>query len=171
MLILDEPTVGLDPTQIREVRHLIRELAGRHTILLSSHILSEIEQTCDRVLMIAGGRIREAGTVEELRTRAARAARYRVEISDATASIRLRDLDDVADVEVLPDGTGWHRVTVTARTDAPDLRECIATTLREAGVSVRELSRDAPSLEQLFISVIGALPDVGESRRKREKRS
>jgi ABC-2 type transport system ATP-binding protein len=66
VLILDEPTVGLDPTQIRETRHLIRSLAGEHTVLLSTHILPEVEQTCDSLLMIAGGKLVARGTLDEL---------------------------------------------------------------------------------------------------------
>jgi ABC-2 type transport system ATP-binding protein len=69
VLILDEPTAGLDPTQIRETRHLIRELGQQHTILLSTHILPEVEMTCDRVLVIARGRVVESGMLSELRSR------------------------------------------------------------------------------------------------------
>src|SRR6188472_3590800 len=68
VLILDEPTVGLDPTQIREVRKLIKELGGKHTIMLSTHILPEVEAVCDRAIVIAGGKIVAQGTPEELRS-------------------------------------------------------------------------------------------------------
>ena len=71
LLILDEPTAGLDPNQIREVRKLIRQLGETHTILLSTHILSEVESTCDRALVIDRGRLVAEGTIEELRTRRA----------------------------------------------------------------------------------------------------
>jgi ABC-2 type transport system ATP-binding protein len=69
VLILDEPTAGLDPTQIRETRHLIKELGQQHTILLSTHILPEVEMTCDRVIVIARGRVVEQGMLSELRSR------------------------------------------------------------------------------------------------------
>jgi ABC-2 type transport system ATP-binding protein len=69
VLILDEPTAGLDPTQIRETRHLIRELGEQHTILLSTHILPEVEMTCDRVIVIARGKVVESGMLSELRSR------------------------------------------------------------------------------------------------------
>src|SRR5690606_24519018 len=92
VLILDEPTVGLDPTQIREMRRLIRELAGEHTVLLSTHILPEVEVTCDRIIMIARGRIRAQGTISELQATAAQSCRYlvecNVEANDALAAIK-----------------------------------------------------------------------------------
>src|SRR5262249_22522925 len=69
VLILDEPTAGLDPAQIRETRHLIKELGQQHTILLSTHILPEVEMTCDRVIVIARGRVVESGMLSELRSR------------------------------------------------------------------------------------------------------
>jgi ABC-2 type transport system ATP-binding protein len=68
VLILDEPTVGLDPTQIRETRKLIRDLGGQHTVMLSTHILPEVEAVCDRAIVIAGGKIVAQGTPDELRS-------------------------------------------------------------------------------------------------------
>src|SRR5205085_4043939 len=79
VLILDEPTVGLDPTQIRETRKLIKDLGGDHTMLLSTHILPEVEQVCDRAIIIAGGRIVAQGSPEELRASRRRQARVLVE--------------------------------------------------------------------------------------------
>jgi ABC-2 type transport system ATP-binding protein len=79
VLILDEPTVGLDPTQIRETRKLIKDLGGDHTVLLSTHILPEVEAVCDRAIVIAGGKVVAQGTPEELRTSRRMAARVLVE--------------------------------------------------------------------------------------------
>src|SRR6185295_9564006 len=75
LLVLDEPITGLDPVQIVEMRALLRSLRGEHTILLSSHILSEISETCDRILVIKGGEIVAAGTEAELSTKLLRGAR------------------------------------------------------------------------------------------------
>ena len=77
ILILDEPTAGLDPIQIREVRALIRELGDRHTILLSTHIMSEVEAVCGRVIIIAGGRIAIDDALDDLRPRRRDRARGR----------------------------------------------------------------------------------------------
>src|SRR5436190_17474663 len=79
VLILDEPTIGLDPTQIRETRKLIRDLGGEHTVMLSTHILPEVEAVCDRAIVIASGKIVAQGTPEELRTSRRMAARVRAE--------------------------------------------------------------------------------------------
>src|SRR5207249_1235340 len=107
VLILDEPTVGLDPKQIIEVRELIRDLAGDHTVLLSTHILPEVSALCSRVVIIDHGRVAAEGTPEEL-TRAARGGeRLVVEVEGSGAAIaqRLEALSGVAAVAVA-DGRG-----------------------------------------------------------------
>lgn len=154
VLILDEPTVGLDPAQIREVRSLIRELAAHHTILLSTHILPEVELTCDRIMMIARGRIRAAGTIEELRHSAAKSSRYTVECDSVAAANALREIRGVREVQSLSLENGWRRLTVIASDNAGDLRQAIAAQLAKIGGSVRELTREQPSLEHLFVQMI-----------------
>ncbi len=81
VLVLDEPTIGLDPAQIRQMRKLITELSGDHTVILSSHILAEVEQTCDQLIIIAGGKIVATGTPDELRRRVAGPSRLVAEIA------------------------------------------------------------------------------------------
>ncbi len=153
VLILDEPTVGLDPTQIRQIRALIRSLVtdGGHTILLSTHILPEVELTCDRVLMIARGRIQASGTLDELRTRAAGSSRYILEVDNAAAESAFRTVPGVAAVESMVLDGKWRRISITADGDSNDLREALAGAAAKAGATARELRREAPSLEQLFI--------------------
>ncbi len=154
VLILDEPTVGLDPSQIREVRSLIRELGGEHTVLLSSHILSEVEAVCDRVLIIAGGRICAEGTIDQLRTRATKTAHYVLETESRIETSLFDGLPYVASVERTALESGWQRLTITAKADAPDLRERLAAMVKRLQGTTRELHREAPSLEQLFVQVI-----------------
>lgn len=154
VLILDEPTAGLDPSQIREVRSLIRELGGEQTVLLSSHILSEVEAICDRVLIIAGGRIRAVGTIDQLRARAMKTTRYVLEVETRVDAEQFRSLPYVAAVEQSELESGWRRISITAKPDAPDLRERIAATVKRLQASIRELHRAAPSLEQLFVQVV-----------------
>lgn len=153
VLILDEPTVGLDPTQIREMRRLIRELAGPHTVLLSSHILPEIEVTCDRVLMIARGRIRYQGTLEELRVQAARSGQYVAETNIDHAAGALKRIKGVRDVEEQLLDNRWRRLRINGRDDAGDLREALAAALASRGGTTRELRREALSLEELFVNM------------------
>ena len=154
VLILDEPMVGLDPSQILEVRKLIRELAGRHTILLSTHILPEAQQTCDRIIMMARGRIRAAGTIDELRSLASRGNRYTVETDAPKAGAVLTELRGVARVEALGSDGRWARLVVTSVDDAIDPREPIFRALAERGGVVRELHGERPSLEHLFLEML-----------------
>lgn len=156
VLILDEPTAGLDPTQISHVRDLIRELKGDHTILLSSHILPEIEKTADDVLIIAGGRIVAQGTPEELRQSLAGGARIVVEVKAAADAVRhvLEKTDQVLSVEVNTDGAdgAWARAEVEPR-NGQDIREQIGGIVAANGWAVRELSRHTRSLEEFFIEI------------------
>src|SRR5438874_5256136 len=103
VLILDEPTVGLDPAQIRESRKLIKELGGDHTVMLSTHILPEVEAVCDRAIIIAGGRIVAQGSPEELRASRRSAARVLVECKGPAEQVKsvLSHVSGVRRVEVL----------------------------------------------------------------------
>lgn len=154
VLVLDEPTVGLDPTQIREVRGLLRELSQTQTILLSTHILPEVEITCDQIIMIARGRVRAQGTIDDLRASAQRVARYVVESNSAAAEQAMRELRGIKEVRSQNLEGPWRRIIATAGEGETDMRERIAMLLSSAGCGVRELGREAPSLEHLFITMI-----------------
>jgi ABC-2 type transport system ATP-binding protein len=163
VLILDEPMSGLDPAQIRGARTLIRELAGEHTILYSSHILHEVELTCDRILMIARGRIRAQGRLEDLRKRGVKINRYVIEARAAGTTEALQRVPAVMLVDRLELAEGWLRLTVTAKSQAGDLREQLSARLAELGASVRELRREAPSLEHLFLQMVTEAEAVDNS--------
>ena len=105
--------------------------------------------------MLAGGRIRAAGTIDELRAKAAGDARYIVQTNTASAQKALAEIAAVATVQSKMLDDGWHRLTVVARADSSDLRETISRTITSVGGIVRELHRDTPSLEQLFMRMIG----------------
>ncbi|WP_428388865.1 ABC transporter ATP-binding protein [Mucisphaera sp.] len=154
VLILDEPTSGLDPAQIGQFRGLIRELAQKHTILLSSHILPEIEKTADRVVMIASGRKVAEGTIEELRNQTSTAGRLIVEArTDAQKLKSILTADLAIDTIEASDLTeGWTRARITTK-DHADRREAIAAKLSEAGVRIRELRAETASLEAFFIEM------------------
>jgi len=154
VLILDEPTVGLDPNQIREARQLIRSLAGDHTILLSTHILPEAELSCDDIVMMAGGRVLTQGSVSELRDSAARGVRFVVETESADAETHIGALPSVDHVDPILLRDGWTRITVTPRNDADDLRVIIGRTIRQLGASLRELTRETATLEQMFVQLV-----------------
>ena len=148
VLVLDEPTVGLDPNQVIEVRELIRSLRGDRTLLLSSHILPEVEQVCDRVVIFRGGRIVAEGTTAELAERIAGARTVTLELhrkDRERLSSLVEGLGTIAAEEDLPDG--WVRATLEA---AADVREELFRRASEARVVLRELTRRALTLEEVF---------------------
>ena len=161
VLILDEPTSGLDPSQIRETRSLIKGLAEDRTVLVSSHILPEIEQTCDRVIIIARGRIRADGAPAALVRQIQQAFPHTVEVGVTPGGRErvhraLAATPGVLSVQLSGEGTdeSWARFVVTPKPDQGDLREPIARAVGVLGVVCRELRRAQPTLEQVFMRVV-----------------
>ena len=153
LLILDEPTIGLDPNQIRQVRELIRNLGRHHTILLSTHILSEVEMTCSRVVIINKGKIEAADTPENLvnAMRAAGGIRLEAQIGADDGAECLGKLEGVKEVSVETE-EGWSLFTL--RTDAhADPREEIWRLATDRHWNVRELSRRRATLEDVFVEM------------------
>ncbi len=153
ILILDEPTAGLDPIQIREVRALIRELGERHTILLSTHIMSEVEAVCGRVIIIAAGRIALDDQLARLRT-------------ERTIELEARGPADAIQ-RALETAPGVARVTLTRREDGcaafevqardgEDPREALAQRVVQNGWPLRRLDRKHTTLEERFIQAVAA---------------
>jgi ABC-2 type transport system ATP-binding protein len=156
LLILDEPTIGLDPNQIRSVRELIKNLGRHHTILLSTHILPEVEATCSRVIIINRGRIEASDTPDNLRRQLRGAGGIRIEakIGADDGVVELQKVAGVKDVTVQEDGD-WRRFLV--RTDAnADLREEIFRLARDRNWQVRELSQRGATLEDVFVEMTHA---------------
>ncbi|MGQ0507849.1 MAG: ABC transporter ATP-binding protein [Myxococcaceae bacterium] len=148
LLILDEPTGGLDPVQIVEMRELIKRLKGQHTVLVSSHILSEISQICDRLLVIQGGEIVAQGTEAELAGRSGGFVEVEVLGSPAKAQEALKPVPGVMGVSVLFEANGTARL----RVDAPlDARPRIAKALVSANVDLLRMDRGAEKLESIFL--------------------
>jgi ABC-2 type transport system ATP-binding protein len=153
LLILDEPTGGLDPQQIVEMRRLIRGLRGAHTILLSSHILSEISQTCDRLLVIQQGEIVAQGTEQELSTKMGNgAATIEVEVRAGADKVTaaLRPLEGVSGLDVYRNSDGVVGVRVTA---PPELRPKIVRALVAADLDVLRVDKSASQLESIFLKL------------------
>ncbi len=155
VIILDEPTVGLDPKQIIEVRHLIKSLAGTHTIVLSSHILPEVSMTCDRVVIINKGRIAAVDTPQNLMAQTRGGERVRLEIAGSEAQVR-EALGDIAGLHMSStEAIGSSgRVAVTVET-APgkDLRGEIAARIVGRGLGLYELRGASLSLEEIFLEL------------------
>ena len=153
LLILDEPTNGLDPTQIRHVRELLRGLRPQHTLLLSTHILHEVELTCDRVIMIHHGRIKACDTPRNL-TRGLRAAGT-VYIELQCGKDTAKKLDELPGVrKVVPEkGDGlWQAFSLRIESNT-DVREAIQELAMKEQWRIRELHRKLPTLEDVFIEL------------------
>jgi ABC-2 type transport system ATP-binding protein len=147
VVILDEPTVGLDPNQIKEVRNLIKSLAGEHTIILSTHILPEVEMTCDRVVIIDKGRIAAIDTTANL-TRGSERVKLVVR-GDADALGRtLQSLDGAGEVEVAAED-GFVSAMVECE-PGHDLRAALAARIVNGGFELLELRTVTVSLEEIF---------------------
>jgi ABC-2 type transport system ATP-binding protein len=148
VLILDEPTVGLDPNQIIKIRELITELGQEHTVVLSTHILPEVEQVCERVFIIDRGRIVADGAPDELRSRLVGNPTLLVELagSNGNAVEALTALTGVIEVETRPDGL--YKVAYSADSDP---REAIFHLAVEKGWVLKTLSQEKASLEDVFV--------------------
>jgi ABC-2 type transport system ATP-binding protein len=153
ILILDEPTSGLDPNQIVEIRGLIRELGQEKTVILSTHILPEVQATCSRILIISGGKLVADDTPEALRARE-KGSRYRVVVeSNGVVQEAIRDklasIDGVAHCERAATEAGAHAFTVDAGT-ASDLRGTLFRAAVDNHWPLLELVRESVSLEDVF---------------------
>ena len=153
LLILDEPTIGLDPNQIRQVRELIKNLANRRTVLISTHILPEVEIMCSRVIVIHKGRIRASDTAENLLRNHRAAGAVRVELNEApsdTCGI-LASLPGVKDVsqETTDSGTRFLLRTDAEANPSPDILRLVS----EKRWQLVELTRRKPTLEDVFVDL------------------
>ena len=155
VLILDEPTIGLDPKQISEIRALIRSLAGRHTVILSTHILPEVSMVCDGVIIINRGRIVAQGTESELVRHAFPTSRIEVRVAGATGDVAgvLRALPGVVAVEPLAVRDGSAGFLVESDRDR-DVRGDLVRLVTGKGWALQELHQVGMSLEEVFIRVV-----------------
>ncbi len=156
VMILDEPTNGLDPTQIRQVREMLRSLLPKCTILLSTHILNEVEQSCDRVIMIHKGKIKACDTPQNLTRGLRTAGSVYLEMKCGTdAEGKLLDLAGVRKVSVEKAEDGWRCYSLRLESTA-DVREAIQELAIKEKWKLRELHRLLPSLEDVFVELAAA---------------
>ena len=148
VIILDEPTIGLDPNQIQEIRRVILGLGREHTVILSTHILPEVEKTCDRVIIINRGRIAAVDTPENLTAGASGNRRYYVAVSGdlEAAAGAIREVGGVVDVRRADDN---QALEIEASGEA-DMRPSIAARLVERGLGLVELRPITAGLEDIF---------------------
>ena len=163
VLILDEPTIGLDPRQIAEIRALIRSLAGQHTVILSTHILPEVSMVCDGVIIINRGRIVAQGTESDLVRQAFPSARIEVRLAGATGDVAgaLRAVPGVVGIEPLASRDGAVGFLVEAERDR-DVRPDLVRLVTGKGWALQELHQVGMSLEEVFIRVVAGEQDSVE---------
>ena len=163
LIILDEPTVGLDPAQVIGIRKLIRELGKTHTVILSSHILSEVQAVCSRVLILSKGALVAEGTPEQLSEKLSPGIRLRVTALGSSDTVLpvVEAVPGITGVQLVSEADG--EVTFTAETaDTTDRRAEVSRALSEAGCTVLELTAENRSLEEVFLALTGETTDVPE---------
>lgn len=161
VLVLDEPTAGLDPNQALDMRRLVRNLAGRHTVLFSSHLLNEVEQVCDRVVIFRRGRLLAEGSPAELQEQVAAGRTVSVEFPAENLQEGRGLLERLAAVQALETlEDGWIRATLAP---AADIRAEIFRAAAAQGLVLRELSRRTLSLEEIFHELTTAAPGKADA--------
>ena len=150
VLILDEPTVGLDPKQIIDIRELIKGLAGDHTVILSSHILPEVTATCQRIIVINKGRIVAEDTIEHLTARLAKGLIY-------TMTVKTPSSDGVSALKAIPGvasvAVAGPKLIVEIKTGQDEIRDQIVSAAVTKGMGVLEFSAEKVSLEEIFLQL------------------
>jgi ABC-2 type transport system ATP-binding protein len=164
VVILDEPTIGLDPHQILGIRELIRSLRGKMAVLISSHILHEVEQVCDKVVIINRGRLVAQGRTEDLRRELLPEVAFTVvtRAHEATLLAACRAAEPAAAVVAAASADGWNTFRITLPVGSP-ARETLAGSLIGAGLVLREIAEERFGLEDIFLAATRRAP--GEGRR------
>jgi ABC-2 type transport system ATP-binding protein len=154
LIILDEPTIGLDPNQIRAVRQLIKGLANKHTVLISTHILPEAEMTCNRMMIMYQGTILAADTPENLQQFMRGKSQVLAEIAAPAEDLQAcwAEVAEVETFDVSPCEGEYFRCALTPR-NGMDLRPLVYALVRERGWSLRELTRNRHSLEDIYVQL------------------
>ena len=153
ILILDEPTEGLDPNQRLTIRDLIRSLGQERTVMLSTHVMQEVENTCERVLLISRGRLVADSTVKELLQRAQGIRTVHIEVEGNDVERSLASLDGIADIERSDPVDGRKRYTITAEDHQTDLRPDIFRLAKRRDWVLWELREDRARMEDVFYSL------------------
>ena len=154
LIILDEPTIGLDPHQVRSVRQLIKDLGRHHTVLISTHILFEVEMTCNRVLIMHEGKILAADTTQNLQNIMSDGGQVIAEIAAPVAELRAcwEQMGEIEHFDIAPSEGEYLRCALTPRSGL-DLRPLVFEQVRAHGWALRELSRAHHSLEDIFVHI------------------
>jgi len=167
VIILDEPTVGLDPEQIIEVRNLIKSFKGEHTVILSSHILSEISATCDEVLVIANGRMVACDTTENLLKNHKNVKTIKINVKGEKDRIEevLKRIESIEEVKFIEDKGESSLFEVTCD-PSKDIREDVSFALSDARLLILEMSEETSSLEDIYLTLVKEADEAYEAELK-----
>ncbi|MBQ9503842.1 MAG: hypothetical protein IJU93_02425, partial [Lachnospiraceae bacterium] len=164
LIILDEPTVGLDPLQIIEIRQLISELKEKHTVILSSHILQEISAVCDHIMIISRGRLVASDTPENLARSVSKEVSTSLQLWGGEQEIResLKDVGGISSIEVTAsDEEGILSVELKAKEG--DIREEVFKALAASGIPVLEMHTTRQTLEDIYLRLTGDNADIADT--------
>ena len=156
ILILDEPTVGLDPKQITEIRNLIKELGKKHTVILSSHILSEVSQICNKVIIINKGKIVAIDTPENLENKVANNNSIYVTVEDPENKIKTikNKIKEIKDIKLIQENEDKTKQYIIEATGDVDLRKTLFTELAKENITIFEMKKSDATLEDAFMKLI-----------------
>lgn len=174
VLILDEPTVGLDPKQITEIRELIKSLGKNHTVILSSHILSEVSQICEKVMIINHGKIVAIDTPENLESKTSKDNSIIVTVEDKENKVpNVKDkLEGITDVKLMKENDDNTKTYIVTAKPETDIRAEVFNTFNKEGITVLELKKAENSLEDAFLKIINDEDNTAKTaKQKREEES
>jgi ABC-2 type transport system ATP-binding protein len=169
VIIFDEPTVGLDPKEIIEIRSLIRRLGEKHTVILSTHILSEVQAVCDRIIIIDRGQLIADKPSIELAKIGGSGKKYTAKVLGPSreVGILLRELDGIKSVEATGENDGGTYTYVIETDGKSDIRKPLFELLAEKGYPLMGLEENSASLEDIFISIVDSkLEDTSDTPRR-----
>lgn len=168
VIILDEPTVGLDPKQIIEIRDLIRKLGENHTVILSSHILSEVSAVCDHIMIIAHGKLVASDSPENLQKLMSGSMELNLEVKGSTAAVK-NALQEISQIDRIEENTeaskNIAKLKVISKENA-DIREQVFYALAEAKLPILEMTHAEKSLEDIFLELT---EDVAPTQSEKHK--
>ena len=172
VLILDEPTVGLDPKQIIEIRNLIKELGRKHTVILSSHILSEISQICERVIILNKGKIVAIDTPANLEEKTKEQNILYVTVEDKEEKMLLiqNKIKDIKEIEIVKDNEDGTKQYKIVSEQEKDVRKMLFEVLPKEGITIFELKKAEVSLEDAFIKLVDKTSKEEKNENKKEKK-
>ena len=171
IIILDEPTVGLDPKQIIEIRELIRRLAKNHTVILSSHILAEVREVCDYVMIIANGRMVASDTPENLELLMSGAGRIEIEARASASQMKqiLNATGKIREASCKTSASGITTAQIETK-DQEDIREELFLVFAKSGLPLLTLKQNKSTLEEIFLELTqGSGGKINKSKKKQKE--